>query len=90
MPDYIVTNDCYVPVEHGTLFKRAGQRVTLATSEAAKLVGYVKSVSSFKSRKPKSLESVEVEYGGYVGDKTVPERNTEGVDDGGDQLPETS
>lgn len=55
MPDYIVTNDCYVPVEHGTLFKRAGQRVTLATSEAAKLVGYVKSVSSFKSRKPRDF-----------------------------------
>ena len=82
MPDYIVTHDCYVPVEHGTLFKRAGQRVTLATSEAAKLVGYVKSVSSFKSRKPK----VEVEYVGYVSDETVQELNTpdEAVDDGSD------
>lgn len=82
MPDYIVTNDCYVPVAHGTQFKRAGQRVTLATSEAAKLVGYVKAASSFKSRKPK-VEVAGVEYVGYVGDKTVQELNTpEAVDDG--------
>ncbi len=89
MPDYIVTNDCYVPVEHGTKFKRAGQRVTLATSEAAKLAGYVKSVSSFKSRKPKvevESDGVTVEYVGHVGDKTVQKLNTpdEAVGDGSD------
>jgi len=78
MPDYIVTHDCYVPVEHGTKFKRAGQRVTLASSEAAKLVGYVKSVSSFKSRKPRDF-SVAVA-------PAVQELNTpdEVVDDAGD------
>lgn len=60
MPDYIVVNDCYVPVgdADGLKFKRAGQRVSLATSEANKLVGFVKPVNSFKVRKPKPAEPV--------------------------------
>lgn len=85
MPDYIVTSDCYVPVGEGMQFKRAGQRVTLATAEASKLAGFVKLASSFKVRKPKvevESEGVTVEYLGYIGDKTVQELNTpEAVDD---------
>ncbi len=67
MPDYIVVNDCYVPVgdADGLKFKRVGQRVSLATSEANKLVGFVKPVNSFKVRKPKPAvepEPVSVQF----------------------------
>ncbi len=88
MPDYIVTSDCYVPVGEGDglVFKRAGQRVTLATSEANKLVGFVKSANSFKVRKPKV--EVEPEPAKPVTVQflnTPPVADPEAVDDGEQQ-----
>lgn len=42
MPQYVVTEDCYIPVGESTRFKHAGQVVSLDEADAEVLAGLVK------------------------------------------------